>query len=216
MLNTYNMICKASTIKRWNGKSLSTPHNIVEHMYRVQHLGLMIALSYNSKNPDKTISIESVMVKAAVHDLPEVYTGDIPSPIKKHSTYGKDMKTILTKIEEDLFENDFLDGLPEFVKSYYLKNFKEEKSKESGEVIKIADRIEALMTCCHEVKKGNYEMHKSFNNILNSFFGDLKELVNKFPESQEFINFALELVKSLDNDTYSHHPDEWPTVKMAS
>ena len=84
---------RASHISRWGIVQTAVRQNIAEHSYRVwtmvRHLGREIGLS-----PEDQRHAEDL---ALLHDLPEIRTGDAPTPHK-----SPEVKAMLQSIEEEI------------------------------------------------------------------------------------------------------------------
>ena len=93
-LNTTAEFLRASHISRWGIVQTAVRQNIAEHMYRVWLLardwGPIVELS-----PDQQFLAERL---ALMHDLPEIRTGDAPTP---HKT--TELKAHLAQIEQRIY-----------------------------------------------------------------------------------------------------------------
>ena len=92
------------------------------------------------------------MTLALFHDVTEVYTGDLPTPIKY---YSPAMRSIYAKIESEAVEN-LLDHLPGELKSTY-RPIIDPKDEPLYKYVKAADKICAYIKCVEEEKGGNLE-----------------------------------------------------------
>jgi 5'-deoxynucleotidase YfbR-like HD superfamily hydrolase len=189
-MNFYKNVCKLSNVKRFCGLKLHREYSGADHSFRVAMLGMLIADEYNSKftNQEK-INVELVLRAACLHDLEESICGDISTPVKSYPGF----REIYQKMAADVMENQILSDVPAN-KELYLKIWKEDKAGPSGEVITVADRLEALLTCAYELKCGNQDVQKAFNNIRTWFELDsTKELLKKFPIAQKLLAEADEV-----------------------
>ena len=90
------------------------------------------------------------------------------------------------------------DSLPNKVE--YLRLWIDDKEGESGQVITLADKLEALLAAAYELKRGNKDLQKAFNNIRAWFNTDkAKLLIAKFPVTQEYLNTADEVPESYES-----------------
>ena len=157
---------KMNNIVRFAGRRLINEYKVGEHTFRVAMIAMLMVDHYNLENPENPINWEEVQRKALIHDLEEAYMGDIPSPMKK--LLG--MRDKLREVSEHLMEEYILEGLPEELKEKYLNMWVNDKEDETGEVIKLADKMEGLLVCYHEVlKKGNEDLKETFVRELNWF-----------------------------------------------
>ena len=116
----------AGAVKRYHVKRTHRSQSIAEHTF-----GMLMLIK--QINPMCT---KNVMNAVLHHDLPELFTGDIPAPIKRvHPELGP----LMDSIEEDLAPlfQDFLITVPEAI------------------LLKWADRMELVLWCLEEVRLGN-------------------------------------------------------------
>ena len=93
-ITTLAELLRASHIKRWGIVQHVGTQNIAEHMYRVwtmvRHLGPKVAL-----HPEEQQKAELL---ALLHDVPEIRTGDSPTPIKV-----PEFKAHLAEVEREIY-----------------------------------------------------------------------------------------------------------------
>jgi len=120
---TFEQVMRLSNLKRWGIVEMSRSQSVAEHSYDVAMISAFIVDSLPNKI--KTAHLREIVINwSLVHDLPELVTGDIPTPIKgliKHSLDGA---------EEDLFPK--------------LTNFKKGHSKLAMAICKAADLMDAI------------------------------------------------------------------------
>lgn len=185
----YKQVCKLSNVKRFAALKLDREYSGADHSYRVAMLGMMIADEYNSISANtKKISVEEVLRKALIHDLEESVIGDIPTPVKQYPG----LRDLLRKASVDIMNDQILDK--DLVnREEYLRLWVEDKDGESGQVIAIADKIEALLSAAYELKRGNKDLQKAFNHIREWFNTDeAKTLLDKFPITRKLVEVADE------------------------
>lgn len=75
-----NDLMRVSHVKRWQIVRVGREQTLAEHLYRVfllvREFGPLVGLT-----PEEQKDAEEL---ALVHDLPEIHTGDIASPVKSH------------------------------------------------------------------------------------------------------------------------------------
>ena len=185
----YKQVCKLSNVKRFAALKLDREYSGADHSYRVAMLGMMIADEYNSiETNTKKISVEEVLRKSLIHDLEESVIGDIPTPVKQYPG----LRDLLRKASVDIMNEQVLDK--DLVnREKYLKLWIEDKDGESGEVVAISDKIEALLSAAYELKRGNKDLQKAFNHIREWFNTDeAKNLLEKFPITRKLVEVADE------------------------
>lgn len=86
---------RLANVKRWGIVEMSRPQSVAEHTCNVMLIALNIAETYNEivtadkldgNNTSKLINdkqMAALMKACLTHDLPEIYSGDIPTPTKR-------------------------------------------------------------------------------------------------------------------------------------
>tara|TARA_Y100000034_G_scaffold33928_1_gene41487 strand:- start:9403 stop:10071 length:669 start_codon:yes stop_codon:yes gene_type:complete len=161
MDNFSKYVFKMVNVNRFLGKKLDCPYSIGEHSYRVACLSMAIVDAYNKENKEK-INLEEVLRKALIHDMEETITGDVPSPVKKLGNMREELRKVSYIIMEKILSSSPLPDL-------YLKMWKEDKDGKTGEVISYADKLEGLLVCYYELKRGNRYLEKPFISHVEWF-----------------------------------------------
>lgn len=175
MTDITKFVFKMVNVHRFAGKKLDCPYTIGEHSYRVACLSMFIVDQYNKENPNNPICMETALRKSLLHDLEETVTGDIPSPVKKYGNLRNELRLASECIMEDMI----LKNSPQ--PELYKKLWVEDKEGVAGEVIKVSDKLEGLLVCYYEVKRGNKYLEKPFISHVQWFeSNEGKELLNKF------------------------------------
>lgn len=188
-MNLYKYACALNNIPRFSGKHLTQYVGGAEHSYRVAILAMIIVDNYNLENDNK-INVEEVLRKALIHDIEEAITGDIPTPVKKFKNFRK----IYRELAISLISSEILQGLKDKIKALYLKMWEEDKDGESGEVIQLADKMEAFLNSYFELKRGNHTLEKPYKNCGEFFFTEEgKRLLNKFPVAIDILRPAVNI-----------------------
>lgn len=81
----YAYISKIRWLQRWGLKRNTVRENVMEHSWEVAAIAHALALIRN-RYFDGDVDVNAVVVAAIYHDCSEVITGDMPSPIKYHSS----------------------------------------------------------------------------------------------------------------------------------
>lgn len=163
-------------IKRWSLMRSVREENIMEHSQQVSVLAHALALIKN-KMFNGNVNVEKVVLLAQYHEVGEVITGDLPTPIKY---FNPEIKAAYKDLEEKACMK-ILSMLPEELKPEYEKYILPDTESQEYRLVKSADRLAAYLKCVEEIKAGNSEFKKARVSILS----DLKAL--KSPE----INYYL-------------------------
>lgn len=160
MYKFYAFINRMKYIKRWSLMRSIREENIMEHSHQVAVIAHALALIQNKEFGGK-LDISKVVLLAQYHEVGEVITGDLPTPIKYfnpeiNSAYKDLEKGACTKL---------LDMLPENLKEEYIEYILPNTNSEEYAVVKYADRISAYLKCVEEIRLGNSEFKKAGASI---------------------------------------------------
>lgn len=144
-------------IRRWGLMHSTYPENIQEHSLRVATIAHALAvirnrLFHGHANPDRAATL------ALFHDVSEVLTGDLPTPVKY---FNPDIKAAYQAIEI-VASRKLLDMVPaELREDYRALFFEQEADREYRDLVKAADRLAAYIKCVEELAAGNQEFSKA-------------------------------------------------------
>ena len=174
----YALVFRQKYIRRWGLMRNTMTENLSEHAMETAVLAHALALIGN-RFYQKNYDPEHIATLALFHDVPEVFTGDLPTPVKY---FDKNSRESYRQIEEMAIDN-LLSKLPEELRPCYEPIFSEE-NEEEHRLIKAADKLTAYIKCVEEEKCGNTEflsakatLAKSLNSMhceeLNYFMQNL-------------------------------------------
>lgn len=175
-------------IKRWSLMRSVREENIMEHSEQVAVIAHALAL-INNKIFGGNADVNKTVLIAQYHEVGEVITGDLPTPIKY---FNPEIKTAYKDLEK-LAGEKILSMLPEELKGEYEKYILPNTDSAEYKLVKIADRLSAYLKCVEEVKAGNSEFKKAKATIL----ADIKSQNSK--EAEYFLKeFAPAYELTLD------------------
>ena len=90
---------------------------------------------------------------ALFHDSSEIFTGDMPTPIKY---YDSEIMEAYKKVES-VASRKLLTALPSELRPAYKKILSPSSDDETFALIKAADKLSAYIKCIEELKAGNLE-----------------------------------------------------------
>lgn len=162
-ISFYAMLDRIKYIERWSLMKNTEKENVKEHTFDVillVHSLIEIRKTYfPEKKPE--INIETAMLYALYHDVSEMITGDMPTPVKY---FNQNMREQYQVVEEYAIEA-MLSLLPEELKEcykFYLKpDFTNEDTQETWKLVKAADTLSAYLKCLSELKQGNTEFKEA-------------------------------------------------------
>ena len=147
-------------IKRWSLMRSVCDENIQEHSQQVAIIAHALAL-IAKENFNKDIDVSKTVLIAQYHEVGEVITGDLPTPIKY---FNPEIKTAYKDLEEKACKR-ILNMLPENLKGKYEEYIIPNTETEEYKLVKYADRIAAYIKCIEEIKAGNSEFKKAKKSI---------------------------------------------------
>ena len=149
-------------IKRWSLMRSIREENIMEHSQQVAVIAHALALIDN-KMFDGKVDVSKVVLLAQYHEVGEVITGDLPTPIKY---FNPEIKSAYKDLEKNACEK-ILGMLPAELKEEYSEYVMPDETSYEYKLVKCADRLSAYLKCVEEVKAGNSEFKKAKNTIGN-------------------------------------------------
>lgn len=165
MKNSFYALCyRMRYINRWGLMRCDIPETLTEHCADtaiLAHALGMIGNRYFGKEYD----LNRIATLALFHDLCEVYTGDMPTPVK----YGSEEMRKTYKQIEKLSTEKLLSKLPEeFVPEYKAILCPENEDEEYEKIVKAADKLSAYLKCLEEMRSGNPEFRTACESIRKS------------------------------------------------
>lgn len=142
------------------------------HESVAEHSWMMTLMAFFMRDEFKDVDMDKVIRMCIIHDLGEVFTGDIPTFLKTDSN---------EQTEENLLTS-WVNTLPEVYKNEMLSLYDEMSLRESKEakVYKAIDSLEALIQ--HNISDlstwipKEYELNKTYADDKVAFSDYLKEL----------------------------------------
>ena len=174
--NFFALISRMKNITRWSLMRNSFSENVQEHSLMTAVIAHCLAVIrrdvfHNEANPDR------VAVKALFHDASEIFTGDMPTPIKY---FDQEIISAYKRIES-VASRKLLSALPSDMRPTYQPLLCGDDEQESI-LVRAADKLAAYIKCLEEQKAGNPEFTRAAEQTLCKL-NDLKlEEVDYFIE----------------------------------
>jgi len=159
----FALLFRLKYINRWGLMRNFRTENVAEHSLEtavIAHALAEIGVAYFGKTYDPA----DIALTAVYHDVSEIFTGDMPSPIKY---YTDEMKKTYKSIESQA-ETNLLSKLPEELKNSYEKIIVKKEDSEQRRLVKAADRLCAYIKCLEEINSGNREFTKAEEDIYKT------------------------------------------------
>lgn len=142
-------------IQRWALMRNTAPENVQEHSHQVAVLAHALAVIRNECFGGH-VDAGAVAVAALYHDAGEIFTGDMPTPIKYMNPA---IRTAYKDVEADAARR-LLDMVPPALQGAYAPVL-EERDSETAALVKVADKLSAYIKCLEELKAGNGEFRQA-------------------------------------------------------
>lgn len=179
-------------INRWSLMRNTETENIQEHSLEVAMVAHNLAALKNEYFGGN-LDINKVAVIAMYHEVSEIFTGDMPTPIKY---FDPKLRSLYGEVET-LAQEKMLSTLPKRLQAVYKPYIVDAETLPEWPIVKAADTLSAYMKCVNEIHAGNDEFKEAHDTIL----AKLKAL--DMPEVDMFIEeYVPALSQSLDQLNY--------------
>lgn len=151
------MLYRLSDLKRYNNMSRIKSESLAEHQYYCALILMKLKpYIYNITYQEYSILLQYVLI----HDIGELYTGDIPHNVKEDYP---DLKYLLEKIETEKLQ---LIGFNDIIGTI-------EKNENLKMLFKLCDILQVIQYCENEFKLGNS------SNDMEQIYNEAKTLTHK-------------------------------------
>ena len=160
----FAFLARMKYINRWGLMRNTQSENIQEHSLDVAVLAHALVVIRNTFYGG-TLDPNLAAMYGIFHDASEIFTGDMPTPVKH---FNPNFKRSFHQLE-DRARKKLLAMLPhELAAVYEPIFFFEEHDPRYQPIIKAADKIAALIKCLEEEKSGNMEFKRAGAEHLES------------------------------------------------
>ena len=176
MYKFFAYISRMKYITRWSLMRSSVPENIQEHSHMVAVLAHALGVIRRDVF-HRPCTPDACAAAALFHDATEIFTGDMPTPIKYYSPAIREAYHQV----EDVAAEKLLSMLPEALRPAYAPLLREEDG-EVRRLVKAADKLAAYIKCLEEIESGNNEFGDAAGETLEALRGMGLEEVSWFLE----------------------------------
>lgn len=177
-------------INRWGLMRSTVGENLLEHSAQcamLAHALCEIGNAYFGKSYDAS----KAALCALYHDISEIYTGDMPTPVKY---FNETIRDSYKQLEHDAVYKA-LGKLPSELSEKYGDILDYESDADIKRIVKAADKLCAYIKCVGESGNGNGEFGEALKTTKNA----LDAMSETCPELKYFLdNFAKAFEKPLD------------------
>lgn len=175
----YALISRMKNITRWSLMRNSFQENVQEHSHMVAVIAHSLAVIRQEVfcipcNADRAATV------ALFHDASEIFTGDMPTPIKY---FNPEIMTAYKQVEEIASEK-LVNTLPEKLQGAY-RDLLLCEDEDIEKIVKAADKLSAYIKCLEELKSGSSE----FRQAAEQTYSKLKAL--GMPEVDYFMEHFI-------------------------
>ena len=187
----YALVSRMKNISRWSLMRNSSTENVQEHSHMVAVIAHALAVI---RRDVYGIPCDPGACAAAAlfHDASEIFTGDMPTPVKY---FNPDIMAAYKQVES-IASQKLLATLPEELRPSYAPLLDTDGDVKA--IVKAADKLSAYIKCLEELKAGNDEFKNAAAQTLEKLhaFG--------MPEVDYFIeNFIPAFELTLDELDFS-------------
>jgi len=194
-------------IIRCPGKFKFQEHSVASHSFKVTKIAQFLGTV--EEEAGEKVDWRRLYEKALNHDYPELFTGDIKTPVKYAS---KELKKLFSEVEEEMTRKFVEKEFPPDFQDIYLERLKEGKDATlEGRILSVADKVDLLYESFGEIQKDNPEplfleifeealrtilLFKDMNCVayfLEHIFTDM--LSERFTEHGELTDFAMKIIE---------------------
>ena len=160
----YAMLSRMKYINRWGLMRNTREENLSEHSLEVAFIAHALGI-INNEVFNGSINADRLAILGMYHDVTEIITGDMPTPVKY---YNPVIRNAYKEVEK-VAGKQMLSGLSSEIRDRYESVLTEtEEEKELWKYVKAADKISAYIKCLEERKTGNMDFADAEQTIYKA------------------------------------------------
>ncbi len=179
MFNFNALLARLKYIPRWSLMRQNVEEDLAQHTSEVALIAHTLCLLANNKF-GKSVDSEKVAVAALYHDVSEILTGDMPTPVKYNNpqimTAYKAVEAHAVNKLLETSDPDIKDDLRPYMTQENLTEYEKK-------LLKGADKICALTKCIEELQSGNKEFESAYKTTYQSLIDMKMEEIDFFMEN---------------------------------
>ena len=155
------MMSRMKNIYRWGLMRNTRSENISEHSLEVAYIAHALGV-INNEIFGGNLPAERLAILGMYHDVTEIITGDMPTPVKYYSPVIRNAYSEVEHVAKD----EMLSGLPQIMRKHYDRVLLEtDEEEELWKYVKGADKMSALIKCIEEQQMGNQDFADAAESI---------------------------------------------------
>lgn len=181
----FALVSRMKYIDRWALMRSARPENLSEHALEVACIAHALATIGNVRY-GRSLDAGRAALIGLYHDLSEIITGDMPTPVKYR---GARIRDAYKEVEREA-EQTLLAQLPDDLRGAYAQLFEAEDTDDDAylrRLVKAADKLSALIKCIDEAHAGNAE----FRSAEVTTRAAVEGLAEELPEVADFLTEFL-------------------------
>ncbi|WP_018660813.1 HD domain-containing protein [Heyndrickxia acidiproducens] len=184
-------------IFRCPGKFKFQEHSVASHSFKVTKIAQFFGNV--EEHAGNEVNWRSLYEKALNHDYPELFTGDIKTPVKYSS---KELHQLFRQVEEEMTKNFVVGVFPKEYRQIYLNLFKEGKDDTlEGKILSVADKVDLLYESFGEIQKGNPEP------LFQEIYEESLRTILHFSEMASVRYFLKSILPDLLSERFIEHSE---------
>ncbi len=179
MYNFNALLSRMKYLPRWGLMRQSLNEDVAQHTSEVMLIAHTLCGIAN-KIYNKNLNGGNIVLTALYHDMSEILTGDMPTPVK----YNDETLSSAYKLIEEKATSKLLDTHNPLIKDY-IQPYTDNSllSDYEKKILKAADKLSALIKCIEEEKSGNREFLSAYKSIHTNLVEMNLDEVNYFLEN---------------------------------
>jgi 5'-deoxynucleotidase YfbR-like HD superfamily hydrolase len=169
---------RAGFITRWHARQVQRKESLAEHHYFVLHDSLVILDALKHHHILEKLGVEEpnelqILLMAHFHDASEFESGDVSGAAKREfPDLARAVRKVERKIADSLIFRTLPDEMAERYRGYVRQMVHQDYRTLEQQIVKYADKLEALLFAKTEVDIGNTLMVEVVQQVKN----ELEEL----------------------------------------
>lgn len=197
MHHYFKSLSDLEKIYRCPGKFKFEEHSVAAHSFKVTKIAQFLGIA--EEQAGETIDWRALYEKALNHDYPELFIGDIKTPVKYADPK---LRARLADVEEKMTHHFIDTEIPEAFQEKYRLLFKEGKDETlEGQILSVADKIDLLYESFGEIQKNNPE------SLFTEIYEESLKTILAFQHLKSVQYFLSDVLPDLLNANFTNQKE---------